>query len=440
MTNTLSLDSFTTFGALLKYLRQRQRLTQREFGLAVGYGDALSDGNLAYHRCRMTNSQLHELIAGGEDSFTEFKRDITQRSDFAGEMIAFANTAGGQILVGVDDNGVIVGVADPHQIEEAIVSIARHNCVPALNPLFDHIAVDNTTVSVIQIARREGPPAENNSGQCYIRVGSTKRLASPQERARLLQSAGLVHFDETPVLGTTWDDIEIAAFERYYDRVFESALAQADMPVPKMLENMRFMVSDVRGQQCLSLAGLLLFGKRPQDYRYFARISAVRWAGTEAAEEIIDRKEIVGRLTEQIDEAESFVLRNTRLTTRIDKAQQTDNWEYPRVAVREALVNAVAHRDYSLDGAQILLYVFDDRIELRSPGALPNSVTVDNIRTHYSKPRNETIARALHNLGYVNTLGSGVPRMIRLIRASAGRDAEFEATSSQFLVRLWARH
>ncbi|HOU12430.1 MAG TPA: ATP-binding protein [Anaerolineae bacterium] len=130
-------------------------------------------------------------------------------------------------------------------------------------------------------------------------------------------------------------------------------------------------------------------------------------------------------------------MRNTALATRIEGLQQTDRPQYPRPALREALVNAVAHRDYSLEGAQILLYVFDDRVEIRSPGGLPNSVTLENIRAHYSKPRNETIARVLFNLGYVNTLGSGVPRMIRLMREYVGREPDFETHAHQFLVRLW---
>ncbi len=131
------------------------------------------------------------------------------------------------------------------------------------------------------------------------------------------------------------------------------------------------------------------------------------------------------------------MLRNTSLTTQIVRVQQEDRPQYPRVAFHEAIVNAVAHRDYSLEGARILLYIFDDRIEIRSPGTLPNSVTLDNIRAHYSKPRNETISRVLLNLGYVSTLGSGIPRMIRLMREHVGREPDLEVADSQFLVRLW---
>jgi ATP-dependent DNA helicase RecG len=148
----------------------------------------------------------------------------------------------------------------------------------------------------------------------------------------------------------------------------------------------------------------------------------------------------MGRLPDQIDETVKFIIRNTRRAGKIDKQPQQENIdEYPREALREAVVNAVAHRDYSLIGAQTLLYVFDDRLEIRSPGTLPNSVTLENIRAHYSRPRNETIARALLNLRYVNTLGSGVPRMIALLKEHSKREPDFEPSSAQFMVRFWAR-
>jgi len=387
----------------------------------------------------MNQPELLALIAGGEDSFTEFKRDVSQRSDFAGEMIAFANTEGGQILVGVEDDGAISGVQNPHQTEETIISLARNNVNPPFIPLIDRNATDRGLVLVVNIPRRMGPPHENNSGQCYLRVGSSKRLAPPQERARLLQLAGLLHFEETPVSQTGIENLDEEAFAAYYRRIYERPLETVEVPLPRMLQNMRLLVPDLNDQLRLSVAGLLLFGKSPQDSLYYARISAVCWAGTEAGEDILDRQEIQGRLPQQIELAEAFILRNSRLSTHIEKAQQSDTYQYPRPALREAIVNAVAHRDYSLDGAQILLYLFDDRLEIRSPGGLPNSVTLENIRTHYSRPRNELISRVLFNIGYVNTLGSGIPRIIRLMKEHSGREPDFELNGQQFLVRLWSR-
>ncbi|MBN2002871.1 MAG: putative DNA binding domain-containing protein [Anaerolineae bacterium] len=388
----------------------------------------------------MDRLELYEMIAGGEDSLTEFKRDVSQRSDFAGEMIAFANTEGGQILVGVADDGMIVGVSDPQRTEETLMNIARDNCTPPLTPVIERVATDEGVVLVVYVPRRVAEPHENNSGQCYIRVGSTKRLVTAKERARLLQQAGLVHYDEIPVPRTEFTDLDLDVFGEYYRRIYNTPLEKADVPLPRMLENMRFIVRDIENVSRLSLAGLLLFGKRPQEFVRYARISAVRWQGISAGEVIVDRQEIEGRLPQQIEQAESFVVRNTFLETRIEGMRQTDRAQYPIAAFREAIVNAVAHRDYSLEGAQTLLYIFDDRIEIRSPGILPNSVTLDNIRTHYSKPRNDTIARVLFNLGYVNVIGSGVPRIINLMRANTGRDPEFEELQHQFLVRLWGAH
>lgn len=390
----------------------------------------------------MDSLELYEMIAGGEDSFTEFKREISERSDFAGEMVAFANTEGGYILLGVDDVGSIVGVDEAQRVEEQIINLARQNCNPPIIPSIDRVATNDGLVLVVYVPRRVGAPHETNTGICYLRVGSTKRRCTPQERARLLQLAGLVHYDEVPVPRTEIDDLSLDAFGSYYQRIYEAPLAAAEVPQPQMLENMRFIVRDAEDRACLSLAGLLLFGKRPQDYLYYARISAVRWQGREAGETIIDRQEIEGRLPDQINHAVAFIERNTQLSTIIDGPQQTDRPQYPRSALREAIVNAVAHRDYSLTGANILLYVFDDRIEVRSPGGLPNTVTLANIRAHYSRARNETIARVLFNLGYVNSLGSGIPRMIRLMREHVGREPEFEVVGQrvegqQFLVRLW---
>ncbi len=390
----------------------------------------------------MDSLELYEMIAGGEDSFTEFKRDVSQRSDFAGGMVALANTEGGYILLGVDDDGHIVGVDAPQRTEEQIINLARQNCRPPIILAIDRVETDEGLVLVIYVPRRVGAPHETNTGICYIRVGSTKRRCTPQERARLLQLSGLIHYDETPVPRTDIDDFSLDAFGPYYRRIYQAPLPEADIPLPRMLENMRFIVRDIEDRARLSLAGLLLFGKQPQDFLYYARISAVRWRGREAGEHIIDRQEITGRLPQQIEHAVAFIERNTRLSTVIDDVRQTDRPQYPRPALREAIVNAVAHRDYSVTGAQILLYVFDDRVEIRNPGGLPNSVTLDNIRTHYSRARNETIARVLFNLGYVNSLGSGIPRMIRQMREHVGREPEFEiigqaVQGQQFLVRLW---
>ncbi|MCP4427282.1 MAG: hypothetical protein GY803_22565 [Chloroflexi bacterium] len=282
--------------------------------------------------------------------------------------LAFANKEGGQVFVGVDDSGEISGIDDPQGTEERIINTSRNNCIPPLDVLVERVAANGNLVLVVHVPQRTGRPYENRRGQCFIRVGSTKRQASADERVRLLEAAGLFHFEETPVARTTVADLDQNAFADYYRRIYDTS-----------------------------------------------------------------------RLPQIIEASQAFILRNTRLSTTIVEAKQEDFYQYPRPAIREAIVNAVAHRDYSISGSPIRIFIFDDRLEIYSPGQLPNSVTLDNIRTHFSRPRNEIIARVLLNLGYVNILESGIPRMIRLARQHSGKEPDLEVRDNLFFVRLWSR-
>ncbi len=386
----------------------------------------------------MDRLELYELIAGGEDSFVEFKRELSQRSDFAGEMIAFANTEGGRILVGVDDDGKVVGVPDPKRAEEAAVSIARDNVIPPLRITFDKVDDDGKIVLAVNVPRRIGHPYENNSGQCYLRVGSTKRLATPQERARLLQATGLVHFDETPVPGTSIGDFDVAAFEAFLQRTLGSGIDDTGLPLQQLLLNRRLMTLDLDNVPRLSTAGLLVFGRDPQSRMYQSRLSAVRWAGDVTGETISDRQEITGRLPQLIDQAESFLRRNIIQSAQIEGFKREDRLQYPIEALREVVVNAVAHRDYSRETSQIRLFVFDSRIEVHSPGGLPNSVTLENMRTGFSAPRNRLIAQLLFNLGYMGSFGTGVPRILRLMKEYTGVEPELAVSPAEVKVTLFA--
>jgi len=383
--------------------------------------------------------ELFERIAGGEDSFTEFKREIESPDALAAEFIAFANAGGGQVFIGVADDGTVVGAADPQGTEERVLNIGRHNCEPPMDLLIEKIGVNGAKVIVVHAPRRLGRPYENKRGQCFIRIGSTKRLASADERARLLEAAGLFHFEETPVPRTSVADLEVEAFAKYYQSLLGEPLGQAELPIPRILYNMRFLVEDMDGNHRPSVAGLLLFGKRPQDHLGWASITAVCWPGVEMGESIVDRQEMDGRLPQLIDQAETFLVRHTALAGQIEGFRREDTPMYPREVLREVVVNAVAHRDYGLSGARIRIFVFANRIEVYSPGSLPNTVTLDNIRMGYSVARNYHILQTLLHLGYASRIGSGIPRMIRLMRVHNGREPEFELRDALFLVRLWGR-
>jgi len=205
--------------------------------------------------------------------------------------------------------------------------------------------------------------------------------------------------------------------------------------LPQFLENSR-LARAVEGQLALTVAGLLVFGKRPQQAMRHSRVSAVRFVGRVVGEEIADRQEIEGRLPQLIDWAEAFLVRNTSLTGRIEGFRRTDRPQYPREVLREAVVNAVAHRDYSITGAQIHLLVLDDVIEVRSPGTLPNTMTLETIRAYNHVSRNDLITQFLSRMGYMKDFGTGIPRMIRLMKQHNSSEPEFELQGQEFVVRL----
>jgi ATP-dependent DNA helicase RecG len=378
------------------------------------------------------------LIAAGEGPSVEFKRNVLQRSDTASELIAFANTNGGILLVGVADDGTIVGVADPDGVANALANISRDNCRPALYPLIERVNVKGTPVIVAQVEKRAGPPYENNSGQCYIRVGSTKQLASPQQRARMLQQSGLYHFDETPVLSTSLDDIDHDAFRRYFEKLARQKAEETGLSWGQLLEGSRVAVT-ADDNQHLTVAGLLIFGKAPQSHLRQSRVSAVRFLGGDVAADRLSPQELDGSLPRLTRQVEDYVRQYTGTYSRIEGFVRQDKPFYPPPVVREAIVNAIAHRDYSIAGSQVRVFVFDNRLEVRSPGGLPNSMTLETIRLYNHESRNPLIAQFLNRLGLMEEFGAGIPTMIRLMREHNSTEPEFAVEGEEFVVRLFAQ-
>lgn len=318
------------------------------------------------------------------------------------------------------------------------MNICRQNCIPAVRPLVELVEVNGKIVLVLEV---QGPdrPYKTNRGVYHIRVGSTKREASQQELMRIFQRAGAIYYDEQPVVDTGLDDLDLSFFENYYQQQFDGVLEEAGVALPDLLKNMK-LLTEQNGTLLLTVAGLLLFGKDPQRHLPYTRLSAIRFAGTEVSEQMDDRKEITGKLSEIIDQTLVFIRRNTRTAAKIEGLKREDLPQYDEIALREAVVNAVAHRDYSITGSQIRLFIFDDRIEIRSPGRLPNTITLENIRVGVHAERNPRLCTILTHLGYMSDIGTGIPRLIiRLTKRLSGREPEFETVDEEFRVHIWAR-
>jgi ATP-dependent DNA helicase RecG len=387
---------------------------------------------------------LHK-IAAGEDEQQEFKRQIDNLESVAGEIVAFANSEGGVLYVGIEDDGSVVGLADPDRVFQTLTHICRDRCIPPISPVIEQFSVGGWVVMSLTVkpALNRLKPYRTAGGRFYVRVGRDKQDATGRELVRIAQAAGELHYDESPMIGADLNALSMPAFEAYHRIQFGLTLAeqiaQSGLNLPHLLRNLR-LLHDLDGEQALSVAAVLVFGDAPQRWLPHSRLSAVAFAGADEDSDILDRREIAGRLPEIIDDTRLFLDRNIRAPAREHGFGREDILLYDRTALGEAVVNAVAHRDYSLSGSQIRLFLFQDRIEVRSPGRLPNSVTLDNIKLGVHAERNRAICTLLTQLGYMSAIGTGVPRLImRLSRQLAGREPEFSIVGEELRVRIWAR-
>ncbi len=383
-------------------------------------------------------------IAGGEGQRCEFKERLNNPERIAGEIVAFANSDGGTIYVGVDDHGNICGLDDAEAAFQTLTNICRDRCIPAISPVIEQQTIEGKEIVVLTIASvlNRFKPYRTAGGRFYIRAGKDKKDASGRELMRIAQAAGELHYDESPVLGAGLPELSMRDVERYHASQFgmslDEHLNQSGLELPVLLRNLK-LLRELDGELLLTVAGVLMFAADPQRFLPQSRVSAVAFAGDSEDADILDRREITGCLPAMIEDTKLFFERNIRHPAREHGFYREDILLYDRKALGEAVINAVAHRDYSLSGSQIRVFVFDDRIEVRSPGRLPNSVTLDNIKFGVHAERNRTICTLLTQSGYMSAIGTGIPRLIiRLSRTVSGQEPEFELVGEELRVRIWA--
>jgi len=405
----------------------------------------------------MTLTELHDLLRNSENSGVEFKRDDVHPDSLAKEIVALANLEGGKILLGVEDDGSISGLTrTAKEAEEWVMNICRNHLQPPLIPYWETLVQeDSQQIGVISIpADCPDKPYKAKRGSAWVsflRVGSTSREATRDEEARLYQSSGLVRYDLRPVPGTTLQHLDRDRLENY----FHTILQQDSPPIEdneawmQLLLNVDILVTD-RDRPIPTVGGLLLFGENPNRYLPQAGITATAYPGQDkeyaTVDEDIIRGPVVssisqrGRITEPgvIDRAVDFAARNMGTTAWLDKGRRRRKKTYPIEAVREAIVNAVAHRDYTIAVTDIELSLYSDRLEVISPGRLPNSVTVEKMKQGYRAARNELLKEILRDYGYVEHRGMGVRnRIIAGMREHNGTEPDLIEEESRFIVRLW---
>ncbi len=400
-----------------------------------------------------TRSELLEKIRLGEDGLLELKVVKfagsrirgPEQSVLADELAAFANSAGGVLVLGVeDDTREVVGIPVErlNEVEALVRQACEDSIKPALAPLIERISLPDVTGTEQPLLRVEVSPSlfVHQSPAGYLhRVGSSKRPMPPDHLARLFQQRSqsrLIRFDETPVPRAELEVLREELWRRF-------APSDSDEPTETLLGKLAMAARDQQGVWRPTVAGLLMASEHPERHIPGAFIQAVAYAGTaitpnaDAAYQL-DAQDITGPLDRQIARACAFVSRNMRVQAhKSDSGGRQDLPQFDSLAVFEAVTNAVAHRDYSMAGSKVRLRLFEDRLELYSPGMLANTMTTDSLSLRQAA-RNEALTSLLArcpvpDLGVpgqrrfiMDKRGEGVPIIIERSRRLSGRVPAFE--------------
>ncbi|MEB4590939.1 RNA-binding domain-containing protein [Candidatus Thiothrix sp. Deng01] len=360
----------------------------------------------------MTPQELQAFIQQGENAAVEFKAMPVRPETVAREMVAFANGSGGMLLLGVADDGSCSGIEDAASTEEWVMNIARTLVTPAIAVTCEILELDDKRIGIVTIPKGKDKPYQ--TGDKYlIRVGSTNRMATQSELMRLFQMSGVFHYDSIPVSNASINDLNMAALDSYFASYGFEFSRETEEARRQLLINTDILTS--AGEP--TVGGLLMFGINPTRYLPQAAIMFAHFNGTEIDAELIDRKEITGTLPNQVDAAVAVMKNNLLQPSTIEGTKRKDTTFLPPDKVlREMVVNACVHRNYAITGSRIRIFMYDDRIECISPGRLPNTVTVEKLRSGVSYASNPVLLKFMDNLRYIDRLGRGFPMIFREMR------------------------
>ncbi len=328
----------------------------------------------------------------------------------AAELVAFSNSGGGTLYIGVNDDGSIAGLdaAEVRRLNQLLSNAASQHLRPPIHPLTENVHSHAGLVMVVSVPDGLARPYLDHQGRIWVKQGADKRhVTAREELQRMFQRAGLVYADVVPVADTTSADLDEAAFRRYLEQRYGASPPDPTQPLDVLLHNLG--LGDGRE---LNLSGLMIFGRNPQRWRPAFSIKAVAFYGTSIADSHYqDSQDISGPLSVQYAEALAFIKRNLHRVQGNQGFNSLGELEVPEVVLQELLVNALVHRDY-FTSASIRILVFRDCIEIISPGHLPDSLSVDDVRQGKTNRRNPTLTEHAFKLLPYRGLGSGIPRAL----------------------------
>lgn len=356
--------------------------------------------------------ELIDRIALGETSTVQFKRTLEDTNDLAKELCAFANTNGGMILFGVEDDGTITGLS-PEQVRDLAsktANVASQVVREPVYPTSEVVAVNQTRVLVIRVPESAAKPHFDRNGAIWVKVLADKRrVTSREELRRMFQDAHVFYADEQPIARSSVADLDLDAFSEFHQKVVGESLAESGLELDRLLENHNVAIDG-----CLTLAGLLFFGQQPQKYRPELLTKAISWKTCAADDNAgyFDSEDIGGTLPHQLADVMAFLRRNLGRTQAGQSINSEGIIEIPEQVFEELLVNMLVHRNYFLTAPQTV-FVFPDRIEIASPGHLPNKPTVEQAKSGNSIPRNPILQSMAAKLLPYRGIGTGIPRALK---------------------------
>lgn len=401
----------------------------------------------------MRKSELCEIIKNGESSGVEFKRDDVPIQDLAREIVAFANYQGGMILLGVEDDGQISGI-QRQNIEEWVMEACRIKVEPEIIPYYETVVVEEgKKVAIVRISSGQTKPyamLHHGHRYYYMRVGSTIREAGREELLRLFQASGRVNVELQPVPGATLDDLDRRRLRQYFKSILEQSIPKQDAELCHLLETVDLM-TQANSISVPTVAGMLLFGKKVTRFMPQAGIRAVAFSGKEKDYAAIDDEVLTGPmlpLREEsgksfverglVEQAVDFTRRNIGVKAHLDLGRRVEKRDYPLDVVREVIVNAIVHRDYTIAGTDIMLAIYSDRIEITSPGRLPNTVTIEGILRGQRYARNQILVYIMRDYGYVEYRGMGInSKVVPGMLKHNGTQPDLIEEEYSFTIRLW---
>lgn len=404
----------------------------------------------------MLKSELYEILSNLENSGIEFKRDDIKPEQLAKEIVALSNLNGGKIIIGVEDDGTITGI-QRENLQEWVMNVFRDKVHPMIIPFYEEIEVDDKKrVAVISFPQGIAKPyviRHNGREDIYIRMGDRSELATREQQARLYSIGGLLHTETMPVSGSSLQSLDRQRIDDYLANIMgDEGKGSIESDIIKRLCNLGLMIEIDTSHVCCTIAGLILFGLRPRTLMRYAGIRVTVYKGTDKEyETILDktidecfigqwdsgsglRKMVRGGLIDIFMETVEPFITSEQL---INSVRREKIYKYPVEAIREVIVNANVHRDWTRS-VDIEVALYSDRMEIISPGALQNTMTVEKMKAGQRSHRNSILVEIARDYGYMEARGMGIrKKVIPLIRQYSGRDPLIEGTEDFVKITLF---